>query len=385
MSPLSATAPPAGCVPPSPARKPRGNPTLQLAPRCGARTRAGCPCQAPAIRGKLRCRLHGGRSTGPRTPEGRANIRTARTIHGGYGATARAKNRRRITLLSRNRVVVAADRYLDFLPPEFVARLHYYPPELLPPSTPTGGITAAQDQMRRRAVAAALAPWRRAIAAAREAARAARKQAAAARATNPKARVRPRRPRPRRPTPQALFAALLAELLAPERAPTGPDAGLTEPRVPFPSAGPAALAPMPAPDPHATAQAVPARCAHENARPEPCVPERVPTPPDIGAPKPYVPFPPAGPAAPSPMPARSARPTAPTAPAQRAHTNGQPEPFVPGGAPGAHQTSAPKPLVPVPAEAAPAIPPGLPNRAARRRWMHQQRRLHRAPPVATRP
>ncbi len=37
---------------------------LRAAPRCGARTRAGKPCQCPAIRGRSRCRIHGGRSTG---------------------------------------------------------------------------------------------------------------------------------------------------------------------------------------------------------------------------------------------------------------------------------------------------------------------------------
>ena len=33
---------------------------LATAPRCGARTRAGKPCRAPAVGGKRRCRLHGG-------------------------------------------------------------------------------------------------------------------------------------------------------------------------------------------------------------------------------------------------------------------------------------------------------------------------------------
>jgi hypothetical protein len=37
---------------------------LRQAARCGARARAGTPCQCPAIRGRRRCRLHGGRSTG---------------------------------------------------------------------------------------------------------------------------------------------------------------------------------------------------------------------------------------------------------------------------------------------------------------------------------
>jgi hypothetical protein len=29
-------------------------------PRCGARTRSGGPCRAPAVAGKTRCRKHGG-------------------------------------------------------------------------------------------------------------------------------------------------------------------------------------------------------------------------------------------------------------------------------------------------------------------------------------
>ncbi len=28
--------------------------------RCGAKTRSGAPCQAPAVAGKKRCRMHGG-------------------------------------------------------------------------------------------------------------------------------------------------------------------------------------------------------------------------------------------------------------------------------------------------------------------------------------
>jgi hypothetical protein len=61
-----ATAEPAD---PPPAKKPRGNPRLHHAPNCGARTRSGCAGRSPAIHGKLRCRMHGGRSTGPRTPK----------------------------------------------------------------------------------------------------------------------------------------------------------------------------------------------------------------------------------------------------------------------------------------------------------------------------
>lgn len=60
------------------------------APRCGARSkRTGEPCRAPACRGKRRCRFHGGKSTGPRTPEGLANSRRARRTHGAYSVETR--------------------------------------------------------------------------------------------------------------------------------------------------------------------------------------------------------------------------------------------------------------------------------------------------------
>jgi hypothetical protein len=45
----------------------RGNPLN--APRCGAKTRKGTPCKGPAVRGKKRCRMHGGTNPGrPRDP-----------------------------------------------------------------------------------------------------------------------------------------------------------------------------------------------------------------------------------------------------------------------------------------------------------------------------
>jgi len=46
-------------------------------PRCGAKTRAGGECKVKVEPGKLRCRFHGGKSTGPRTEEGRARIAAA--------------------------------------------------------------------------------------------------------------------------------------------------------------------------------------------------------------------------------------------------------------------------------------------------------------------
>lgn len=45
--------------------------------RCGALTRDGGVCQRPAVEGRRRCPLHGGKSTGPKTREGREAIAAA--------------------------------------------------------------------------------------------------------------------------------------------------------------------------------------------------------------------------------------------------------------------------------------------------------------------
>jgi hypothetical protein len=52
------------------------------APRCGAKTRRrGTPCQSPGMKNG-RCRIHGGKSTGPKTPEGIERIRKSQWKHG---------------------------------------------------------------------------------------------------------------------------------------------------------------------------------------------------------------------------------------------------------------------------------------------------------------
>jgi hypothetical protein len=44
-------------------------------PQCGAKTRSGPPCRAKAVKGKVRCRMHGGLSTGPKTQAGWERVR----------------------------------------------------------------------------------------------------------------------------------------------------------------------------------------------------------------------------------------------------------------------------------------------------------------------
>jgi hypothetical protein len=56
---------------------PNWRPRKRDRPCCGARTRANRPCQAPAVADGLRCRMHGGASTGPRTEQGKAAVSAA--------------------------------------------------------------------------------------------------------------------------------------------------------------------------------------------------------------------------------------------------------------------------------------------------------------------
>lgn len=57
---------------------------MRLAPRCGARTRAGDPCQGPAMPNG-RCRMHSGNNPG--APRGNRNA----FKHGGRSADAIAE------------------------------------------------------------------------------------------------------------------------------------------------------------------------------------------------------------------------------------------------------------------------------------------------------
>ena len=84
---------------------------LELAratPRCGARSkRTGKPCNAPAMPNG-RCRMHGGMSTGPRTPEGLARSRKANWKHGRYSAEAIADRRKAAAAVRLLRQLIAA-------------------------------------------------------------------------------------------------------------------------------------------------------------------------------------------------------------------------------------------------------------------------------------
>ena len=82
---VGSVQPPGGGAPSQTEERPHAIP-MHRAPQCGARTRSASSCRAPAMRNG-RCRLHGGKSTGP--PKGNKNA----FKHGRY--TAQAITRRR--------------------------------------------------------------------------------------------------------------------------------------------------------------------------------------------------------------------------------------------------------------------------------------------------
>ena len=87
------------------------------APRCGAKTRKGKSCRQAAM-ANGRCRMHGGASTGPRTPEGLERSRRSNWKHGYYSAEAkqvRREARQQYRLLRRLIAAGNEDDVLDLI------------------------------------------------------------------------------------------------------------------------------------------------------------------------------------------------------------------------------------------------------------------------------
>lgn len=77
-----------------------GAPPIQKTPRCLARNRRGFPCQNFVMRGRARCRLHGGKATGP--PKGNRNA----WKHGRFSAEAVAARRRTQEVIAEFRKLI---------------------------------------------------------------------------------------------------------------------------------------------------------------------------------------------------------------------------------------------------------------------------------------
>jgi hypothetical protein len=76
----------------------RNTSPMLASPRCGAKTRCGDACRSPAVRGKRRCRMHGG-AVGSGAPTANQNARK----HGLFASDAIAERRRIRVLLGEAR------------------------------------------------------------------------------------------------------------------------------------------------------------------------------------------------------------------------------------------------------------------------------------------
>jgi hypothetical protein len=415
--PAPTTAP---LAPPNPGQLRNGNPSgnPNLAPRCGAKARSGCPCRAPAM-ANGRCRVHGGKSTGPRTPQGKAAMVAAHTKHGNQSAPKRAEQLYVRTVIARNRLKITALELWPYLPPDMAARLAEAPDELWPPihpsnlpyvkiaeSTPwtAGNRTArhtqaaarraptaartrgtarplppslAAERLAARAEAAAQAPWHQAIAFARAAKRAAltaKRAVRAAKRLPPTAALgdpsAPRKATIWPPAPNVPWSELTLLQREVEARKAGLRARANEPHQ-------SAAAPTPLPD---TTFPRINPMNRETAAPGP-------------APMPDTTFPRINPmnretaATPAPAPLLDA--TFPRINPMNRETAATPAP-----APQPNSASprinpmnrgAPKPHAPEPHApecgpvASDTVPAALPNRAARRRWKRLQRHRRAAP------
>ena len=74
------------------------NSTVSL---CGAKARQNnhLPCRQPAMKNRKRCRLHGGKCTGPKTPEGKMKSAQANLKHGKYTKSAILERLRMRTMM----------------------------------------------------------------------------------------------------------------------------------------------------------------------------------------------------------------------------------------------------------------------------------------------
>jgi uncharacterized protein YjcR len=76
----------------------RNTGSMLASPRCGAKTRTGGACRSPAVRGKKRCRMHGG-AQGSGAPKANQNARK----HGLFTRDAIAERRQIQALLGEAR------------------------------------------------------------------------------------------------------------------------------------------------------------------------------------------------------------------------------------------------------------------------------------------
>jgi hypothetical protein len=78
-----------------------GRPDFRDMPKCQAKAKStGQRCKNVAIKGKRVCYLHGGKSTGAKTEQGKRRSKYARLQHGDYSAQVK-QNRHKLMELNR--------------------------------------------------------------------------------------------------------------------------------------------------------------------------------------------------------------------------------------------------------------------------------------------
>ena len=78
-----------------------GRPDFREMPKCQAKAKStGQRCKNVAVKRKRVCYLHGGKSTGAKTKQGKRRSKYARLQHGNYSAKVK-QNRRTLMMLNR--------------------------------------------------------------------------------------------------------------------------------------------------------------------------------------------------------------------------------------------------------------------------------------------
>lgn len=88
-------------------RQPEG---LAKCLRCNAKSkRSGVRCNSPAVRGKTKCRMHGGTSRGP-SEAGKQRLSELHMIHGNYTRDARRARSRYNAVIKAARELLKKER-----------------------------------------------------------------------------------------------------------------------------------------------------------------------------------------------------------------------------------------------------------------------------------
>jgi hypothetical protein len=84
------------------------NRLFENVPKCGAKTRSGEPCKKLGMKNG-RCKFHGGKSTGPKTLEGKLRAALSNYKHGFYSKAAKEERRQTAEWIRQTRQSLGID------------------------------------------------------------------------------------------------------------------------------------------------------------------------------------------------------------------------------------------------------------------------------------